>query len=90
LIFSRFIASRSSRTLDEGLDQQSQEIQGEQRLDATRVFEKHRRDLLDGLDLLEALLDHRQISTPSQRRLTLQLESARQACIQTTRCSMAA
>jgi len=30
---------------------------GEQRLDAARVLEEHRRDLVDGLDLLEALLD---------------------------------
>jgi len=31
----------------------------EQRLDAALVLEEHRGDLVHGLDLLEALLDHR-------------------------------
>ena len=44
--------------LDEGLDQQRDRVQGEQRLDATLVLEEHRGDLVHGLDLLEALLDH--------------------------------
>jgi hypothetical protein len=41
------------------LDQQSEEIQSEQRLDAARVLQEHRRDLVHGLDLLETLLDGR-------------------------------
>ena len=34
------------------------DVEGEQRLDPPLVLEEHRRDLVHGLDLLEALLDH--------------------------------
>jgi hypothetical protein len=44
---------------DEGLNQQRDRIQREQRLDAALVLEEHRGDLVDSLDLLEALFDHR-------------------------------
>ncbi len=46
-------------SFDERLDEKSQEIQGKERLDAHGVFEEHGRDLVHGLDLLEALLDGR-------------------------------
>jgi hypothetical protein len=39
------------------LQQESQEIQGEEHFDAARVLEKDRGDIVHGLDLLEALLD---------------------------------
>ena len=45
-------------TLDEGLNKQCKEVQGEQCLDPALVLEEDGRDLVHGLDLLEALLDH--------------------------------
>ena len=45
--------------LDQGLHEQHQEVDGEQGLDARGVLEEHRGDLVDGFDLLEALLEGR-------------------------------
>src|SRR5437867_13036721 len=43
--------------LDQGLYQQGEEVESEQGFDAALVLEEHGRDLVYGLDLLEALLD---------------------------------
>ncbi len=43
--------------LDERLHKECKEVQGEQRLDASLVLQEHGRDLVHGIDLLEALLD---------------------------------
>jgi hypothetical protein len=45
--------------LDKGLDEQDQEVDGEQSFDASGALEEHRGDLVDGFDLLEALLEGR-------------------------------
>ena len=44
--------------LDEGLNHQRDGVEREQRLDASLILEEDRGDLVHGLDLLEALLDH--------------------------------
>ena len=43
--------------LDQCLHQKGEEVESEQRLNAALVLEEHGRDLVHGLDLLEALLD---------------------------------
>jgi len=42
---------------DERLHEEADEVEDEERLDAPFVLEQDRRDLVDGLDLLEAFLD---------------------------------
>ena len=53
---SRCMARRSSRSMS-ACTSEREEVQGEQRLDAPLVLQEHGRDLVHGLDLLEALLD---------------------------------
>jgi hypothetical protein len=50
-MFSRFMARRNSRSMIAG--------QGEERLDAPLILEEDGSNFVHGLDLLEALLDHR-------------------------------
>jgi hypothetical protein len=45
--------------LNQGLQEEPQDVQGEQRLDPPLVLEERRRDLVAGLHRLEALLDRR-------------------------------
>src|SRR5215475_4933968 len=45
--------------LNERLNQQCEEVQREQRLDPSLVLQEYRRNFVYGLDLFEALLDHR-------------------------------
>src|SRR6185312_12863669 len=45
--------------LDERLDEKREEVDGEERLDARRVLQEHRGNLVHGLQLLEALLEPR-------------------------------
>jgi hypothetical protein len=45
--------------IDQSLHHQSQEVQGEQGLDARLVLQEDGRDFVDRLDLLEALLNAR-------------------------------
>jgi len=52
------MARRSSRSMS-ALTSSAIAHEREQRLDAALVLEEHRGDLVHGLDLLEALLDHR-------------------------------
>ena len=51
--------SQTQLALDEGADEECEKVQREERLDAPLVLEKHRSNFVHGLDLLEALLDHR-------------------------------
>ncbi len=50
---------RPQLPLDQRLDEQTEEVEGEERLDPALVLEEDRGDLVDGLGLLEALLDRR-------------------------------
>jgi hypothetical protein len=48
---------RAQVAFDERLHEEREEVEGEERLDATGVLEQHGRDLVDGLGLLEPFLE---------------------------------
>ena len=57
-MFSPF-HSEAKFALDEGADEEGQEVQSEQCLDAALVLEEDGCNLVHRLDLLEAFFDHR-------------------------------
>lgn len=52
-----------------GCTSRGQEVQGGERLDAGSIFEEDGRDFVDGVDLLEAFLDARQVTRTALRGL---------------------